>query len=205
MASTTVDPNSINDIANRLSPLTARLRELIKAPRSAPCVVVLDGDAGAGKSTAAAYYEKELNAAVVHMDDFFLPAGLRTAARLSEPGGNVHYERFIAEALPKLKRREAFSYRVFDCSVMDYRGEREAPAADLIVVEGAYSLHPKFGGYYDLAVFCAVSPEAQKSRITARAGADQFMQFEAKWIPMERRYQQSCRIRERADLVLTLG
>ena len=31
------------------------------------------------------------------MDDFFLPMELRTAERLEEPGGNVHYERFSAE------------------------------------------------------------------------------------------------------------
>ena len=49
------------------------------------------------------------------MDDFFLPFELRTAERLKEPGGNVHYERFIDEVVSKLSAGEPFEYGVFRC------------------------------------------------------------------------------------------
>ena len=42
------------------------------------------------------------------MDDFFLPPALRTPERRSEPGGNVHYERFLTEVLPNLRSEDLF-------------------------------------------------------------------------------------------------
>ena len=53
-------------------------------------VIALDGRAAAGKSTLAAALAETLQAAVSHMDDFFLPLALRTPQRLAQPGGNIH-------------------------------------------------------------------------------------------------------------------
>ena len=61
-------------------------------------VIAIDGMAASGKSNLAARLAEELDGCVIHMDDFFLPPELRTQERLSSPGGNVHYERFEAEA-----------------------------------------------------------------------------------------------------------
>lgn len=64
-----------------------------------PIVIAIDGPCAAGKSTLAKKLAEEIDGQVVHMDDFFLPGRLRTPARLREPGGNVHYERFQEEVL----------------------------------------------------------------------------------------------------------
>lgn len=61
------------------------------------------------------------------MDDFFLPPELRTAERLSQPGGNVHYERFSAEVADGILRGKPFEYSVFDCSIMGVSGKKERP------------------------------------------------------------------------------
>ena len=48
-------------------------------------------------------------AAVVHADDFFLPPEMRTEDRIgakAAPGGNVHYERMIAEVEKKVADAE---------------------------------------------------------------------------------------------------
>ena len=66
-----------------------------------PFIIAIDGRAASGKSTLAQQLGELLDADVIHMDDFFLPPSLRTKERLSEPGGNVHYERF-AEEVPLL-------------------------------------------------------------------------------------------------------
>lgn len=92
--------------------------------QAGPKVIAIDGRAAAGKTTLAALLSQVLAAGVIPMDDFFLPAELRTAERLAESGGNVHYERFCAEVLPYLKKNESFSYRRFDCGIMDYSGTR---------------------------------------------------------------------------------
>ncbi|MBQ8640043.1 MAG: hypothetical protein IJ468_12825 [Lachnospiraceae bacterium] len=171
------------------------------ADESRSRVIALDGRAASGKSTMAGMLEEILEAGVIHMDDFFLPPALRTDARFAEPGGNVHYERFAEEVLPKLKSREAFSYRVFDCGIMDYHGKREVAASEWRVVEGSYSMHPAFGNYADLSVFLDVSGEEQMNRILARNGEEMAAMFSKRWIPLEETYFAGCQVRERAQLV----
>ena len=94
--------------------LAEELRELPEEVR----IIAIDGRCAAGKTTLAARLVKELGGDVIHMDDFFLPPALRTPERRSEPGGNVHYERFLTEVLPNLRSGRPFFYRRFDCSRM---------------------------------------------------------------------------------------
>ena len=58
-------------------------------------VIALDGRAAAGKSTLAAALAETLQAAVIHMDDFFLPLALRAPQRLARAAI------FITNGLPK--------------------------------------------------------------------------------------------------------
>lgn len=167
-----------------------------------PRVIALEGRAAAGKSTAAEQLSVILGAPVVHMDDFFLPPALRSEERLAEAGGNVHYERFSEEVLPHLHSGEAFCYRVFDCGKMELGSTREIAAADLRIVEGAYSCHPKFGRYAELCIFFDVDPEEQMQRITVRNGAQMAEMFKNRWIPMEENYYKTYRVKENADMVV---
>ena len=165
-------------------------------------IIALDGRCASGKTTLAADLARIAGAGVVHMDDFFLPPALRAPERLAAPGGNVHYERFITDVLPGLRSGQAFSYPVFDCSVMQINGARSVPAASLVIVEGAYSCHPALGDYMTLRAFSDVDPEIQRRRILARNGESGLQNFETRWIPMEERYFEACRIREQAQVVL---
>ena len=79
-------------------------------------VVAIDGMAASGKTTAAEQLTEQLGGEVIHMDDFFLPPEMRTEERLSQPGGNVHYERFMTEVAGNLSEGEPLTYGVFDCS-----------------------------------------------------------------------------------------
>jgi len=172
------------------------------AHRTGRCILVIDGMAAAGKTTAAQYLSSRWNASVVHMDDFFLPPELRTAERLSEPGGNVHYERFAEEVLPALKTNTPICYRAFDCSVMAYGKTQFVPAAPIVIVEGAYSMHPIFEKYWDLSAFFTVDTEEQKRRIVARGGEDIWPIFRDRWIPMENAYHAAFGVQDRVDIVL---
>jgi hypothetical protein len=165
-------------------------------------IMAIDGRAAAGKTTSAALLAEVLDAAVIHMDDFFLPPELRTSARLAEPGGNVHYERFISEVLPCLRNPEGFSYRCFDCSNMAYGRYREVPPSAWRIVEGSYSCHPAFGEYMDLRVFCDVTSDEQLRRIVSRNGRKTAAVFSTKWIPMEEQYFAAARVKEMAHVVL---
>ena len=165
-------------------------------------VIAIDGRAASGKTTKAALLSEVLDAPVIHMDDFFLPPALRTPERLSQPGGNVHYERFAEEVLPHLRTGEAFAYRIFDCGVMDFNGEREIPAAPIRIVEGSYAHHPALADYADLRVFTSVDMQEQMARILRRNGERMAEIFRTRWIPMEEAYFDHFGIREKADLSL---
>ena len=183
-------------------PILQRIAALSKTDRAR--VIALDGRAAAGKTTAAAMLSDILGASLVYMDDFFLPSELRTAKRFATPGGNVHYERFADEVLPRLHGREAFAYRIFDCGKMALDGQREVAASAYRIVEGAYSLHPEFGDYADLKIFLDVDPETQMRRILHRNGEKMAEMFRVRWIPMEEAYLAEYRVQENADLILKM-
>ena len=165
-------------------------------------IIALDGRCASGKTTLAKDAEELFGASAVHMDDFYLPLALRTEERLGTPGGNVHYERFLTDVIPALRQGGAFSYPVFDCSVMDIRGQRSVADSALVIVEGAYSCHPALGDYMTLRAFSDIEPEEQQRRILLRNGEAGLRQFNARWIPLEEKYIAALRIRERAQIIL---
>ncbi len=168
-------------------------------------IIAIDGMSAAYKTTVAKELAKKLTAegiasGVIHCDDFFLPMELRTAGRLSEPGGNIHYERLKEEVIDRLLSGEKIAYHRFDCSKMDFGELQHVPDSRVYIVEGAYALHPYFAKYYDLSVFMKVSGEGQLERIQRRNGNTDM--FEKKWIPLEDRYQSEFGIEAGADMVI---
>lgn len=184
----------------RLIPLLLQLHAC--APGDTPCVVAIDGRSASGKTTVAAQLSAILDADAVHMDDFFLPAELRSSERFATPGGNVHHERFAAEVLPHLAKKDSFSYRMFDCGTMEYGADRCIKASDYRIVEGSYSCHPALGDYMHVRVFCDVDADEQMRRIVARNGQDMARMFAERWIPMEEAYFAENGTKDKADLVL---
>ncbi|MEA4833207.1 MAG: hypothetical protein VB118_11405 [Oscillospiraceae bacterium] len=186
----------------RIIPLLVKLAALPE--KAGANVIVIDGRAAAGKTTIAEQLRNILGAGVVHMDDFFLPPELRTEERFLQPGGNVHYERFASEVLPKLSCEEAFSYRSFDCGRMTPGELRNVSASKWRIVEGSYSFHPSFSDYADLSAFCDVDKDEQLERIRIRSkNSDElFEMFKSRWIPLEEEYFKQCSVKERADIVI---
>lgn len=172
-------------------PLTERLDALLKAEgQRRPVVLAIDGMTGAGKTTLAAMLSERYQASVVHLDDFFLPLPMRTAGRLAEPGGNLHYERFLTDVLLPLREdaAEEFQYFPFVCERMDLADTpRKVRKTPLVIVEGSYSMRPEFRPYYDCSVFLRVTPEEQERRLMRR-NPERMDAFRQRWIPMESRY-----------------
>ena len=81
--------------------------------------VAIDGLCGSGKTTFAALLQSVYDCNLFHADDFYLPMPMRTPERYATPGGNVHWERILSDILEQIPKNESFSYRVFDCGVMD--------------------------------------------------------------------------------------
>lgn len=158
--------------------------------------IAVDGMCGSGKTTLGEALAREYGCNLFHMDDFFLRPGQRTPQRYALPGGNVDYERFREEVLEHLADREGFTYRRFDCRIMELGTSCMVPYRRLNIIEGAYSCHPYFGDIYQVRLFMEISPEVQRERIIARNGIEMYERFKKEWIPMENKYFEAYRIRE---------
>jgi len=166
--------------------------------------VVIDGPCGSGKSTLGEILRVVLEGMLIPMDDFFLPLHMRTQDRLSQPGGNIHHERFKEEILDKFKVGEPLEYLRFDCQTGQMK-EKAWPKRDMLVVEGSYSHHPVLRQAYSrlnpLRVYVDVTPEEQLRRLALR-DPERLDMFHTRWIPLEKTYFEAYDIKDQADLVL---
>lgn len=163
-----------------------------------PVLVAIDGQCASGKTTLGKMLANRFECNLFHMDDFFLRPVQRTAKRLAEVGGNVDYERFRLEVLEPVLRREAFTYRAFDCRSQEFGTAVTVPVKRLNIVEGSYSRHPYFGAYYHLGYCLLVEEEEQKERICRRNGEQMLKRFTEEWIPRENAYLEAFGIWNRA-------
>lgn len=175
-------------------------RAIENLPEQQRVVVAIDGNCGAGKTTLAAKLAERYDCNVLHMDDFFLRPQQRTPDRYAEAGGNVDYERFHQEVLQPLLSGSSFSYRPFLCKSLTLAEPVAVTPKRLTVVEGSYCMHPYFGDPYDLKILLTAAPELQRQRILQRPKPLQ-EQFFTRWIPMENRYLETFRIREKCHLI----
>ena len=181
----------------RLIPILIRAKDFIGSEK---CIIAIDGRAASGKTTMASALSRILSASVLYADDFFLPPSLRTPERFRAPGSNIHLERLTEEVVPYLRGDKPFSYRIFDCSIMDYNGRRSIEPSKFIIVEGSYSHHPLLRDYADIKVFSDVDKSEQLTRIISRNGKKMAEMFKKKWIPLEEEYFSAFSIKERSDL-----
>lgn len=191
--------------AYRLAPAAAKeflalFEQIDRLLREKPFVrIAVEGRCASGKSTLAALLERVYGANLVHMDDFFLPFARKTPERLAEPGGNVDYERVLAEILSHPAEQEIV-YRPFDCSAQALSDEIRLAPKPLTIVEGSYSMHPALRGHYDLSVFLDIDPEKQSARILKRNGPEMHARFVGEWIPLENRYFDGLNVRQSCTL-----
>ena len=169
-----------------------------------PCVITIDGRSGSGKSTCAQLISDIYGYPIIHMDDFFLQKEQRTRERLKEVGGNLDYERFHEEVILPIRKKQSFTYQIFDCQSMSIQGSKSIPFDHGIIIEGCYSMHPKFENYSNLKVFMDISFELQKERILKRNGEVMLKRFVDEWIPKENKYFELFKIKEKADISIEL-
>ena len=166
-----------------------------------PLVISLDGFCASGKTTLADELRRRYGARVIHTDDFYLPAQMRSEERYAEPGGTIHYERLRAEVIDRLGE-PSLTFGVFSHLVMDIVEQVTLPFTPVTVIEGAYASHPFFGDYMNVRCFMETSPDEQRRRILARNGAERLRLFEERWIPYEIRYEAAFGIREKAEFII---
>lgn len=183
--------------------LIDKIEELLMNKSDA--IIGIDGYCASGKTTLAMQLAEKFNAQIIHMDDFFLPPEMRTEGRLSETGGNVHYERFNAEVVSELKKGTEFAYRAFRCKYGDFGEIRRILPDKPVIIEGSYAFHPEIKLSYDLKIFVKADYETRLERILQRNGAEALRVFKKKWIPLENRYFDEFNIEENCDIIKQTG
>lgn len=163
-------------------------------------IIAIDGRSASGKTTFAKEIASIYDATLFHMDDYFLPPQRKTKERLSEPGGNVDYERFEKEVLQQLQRTTLTTQK-FNCQTNTLEEKNEIELSSIIIVEGAYSLHPNLANYYGLKLFFDIDPITQKERILARNGEKMLARFVNEWIPLEEAYIKQTNLTNRVDFI----
>ena len=186
----------------RFLPLLAAIDRKMAMGRT---IVAIEGGSASGKTTLASLLSSLYDCTVFHMDDFFLRPEQRTPARFAEIGGNVDRERFLSEVLWPLSEGKEVVYRPFDCGKQALASPITVNPKPLVIVEGAYSMHPDLSSYYDLSAFLDIDPSYQKKRIERRNSPALAVRFFQEWIPMERRYFEGTDIKGRVDLVLAIN
>ncbi|NLN42336.1 MAG: hypothetical protein GX160_10265 [Clostridiales bacterium] len=186
----------------RFFELFDKIDALMKLDR--PICVAIDGNSGAGKSTLADLIGDVYDCNIFHMDDFFLTPDLRTEERLREVGGNVDYVRFNKEIIQGLKSGREFAYQPYNCQIMSLEDAIYVKPKKLNIIEGVYSMHPTLIDTYDLKVFMSIDPQEQSRRILERNGPFMHKRFIKEWIPLENRYFEVLKIKEKCDLVFEI-
>ncbi len=191
-------------ISNRYVPFLPLFTEIDKGLQNGALTLAIEGGSASGKSTLSEILTFLYDCNIFHMDDFFLRPEQRTPERYAEIGGNVDRERFLEEVLLPHSRGETVNYRRFDCSTFTVCTPVTVTPKRLTVIEGAYSMHPDLSEYYDLSVFLEITPELQHERILKRNSPDMSERFFKEWIPLERRYFDEMRVKDRCDFVISI-
>ena len=165
-------------------------------------VILIEGHAGAGKSTLANILNDVFHYPIVHTDDFFLQPNQRTQERLCEVGGNLDYERFYNEVVKPINNKESFDYQIFDCMSMSLTDYAHICFDSSIIVEGSYSMHPYFKDYATFKIFLDIDNQTQIERIRNRNGEFLTQKFINEWIPKENAYFDYFNIKDNADYII---
>ncbi len=184
----------------RLRPLISRINELLR--RKDKIVIAFDGKRGSGKSTAAALISLIYDTTVISMDDFALPAELSSRERLAEPGGNIHYERFLEEVAIHIKKDEKFTYSRYDIGVMNYTAQVEAEPRRVMIVDGTYSQHIEYRSIYDIKVFFDADDATMQANIINTRGEQYYYALQNSWLLMDKMYFEHSEIKQKSDFVI---
>lgn len=167
----------------------------------APVIMGVDGRCGSGKTYFARRLAEKFPCSVIHMDDYFLPAEKRAADWEKCPGGNMDFERLLAEVLRPLQEGWRALCRPYLCREGKYGEAKEVEKKPLIVVEGSYCGHPLLAGQYDLKLFFTCSEAEREKRLKAREGG-RYAAFASRWIPLEEAYFARYAIEKGSSLII---
>jgi uridine kinase len=148
----------------------------LKAMSDRPPVIALEGMLGSGKSTAAEHITQELSEhpVIFGMDAFIRISRHRMDEMLA--AGPIVLEDWysldkVREALARARDREKFVLpELYNLADGQFTRDLEVDAteADLVIVEGLFSMHPALADLVDVSVWIEIDPDIAKARAEQR-------------------------------------
>jgi uridine kinase len=183
-----------------LLPLLSKLDELSHVQDQV--FVAMDGFSASGKTTLGEKLKKIYNANLVHTDDFFKKITIDPKDPLSIHGANIDFDKINQEIVNPFMHKTGYHYRPFDFKQHAHMDQVHVDYQPMLIIEGAYSMHPKLLANYDYKVFVQVSRFKAYLRIFKRNGFKRLLKFIRMWIPKEIAYVKAMEIKNQADLIL---
>ena len=160
-------------------------------------IIAIDGPSCSGKTS----FSNIISSNVVHIDDFYLPLNKRTKEIMNTLGGNIDFDRLLNEIIIPYKENKEVNYRPYDCHNDKFLETVKLDNNKDLIIEGAYSHHPKISKYIDYKIFIDVDFNTQRKRILIRNknNANDFFNI---WIKRENDYFNILKIKESCDLLM---
>ena len=158
------------------------------AERKDRLLVTLDGPCASGKTTFAAALAGELNASVLHTDDFVVPHAQKTAERLAIPGGNCDWERLCREVIAPWKEEGLLQFQRYDFRHDCLVPPETLDAVSILILEGSYCNLPAIRAYADVRLFMMTPEKTRLERLRQRESPESLQRFFDRWIPLENAY-----------------
>ena len=158
------------------------------AERKDRLLVTLDGPCASGKTTFAAALAGELDAAVLHTDDFVVPHAQKTAERLAIPGGNCDWERLCREVIAPWKHGQQPWFQRYDCHHDCLLPPETLTTDRILILEGSYGNLPAIRACADVRLFMDTPLDTRLERLRQRESPESLQRFFDRWIPLENAY-----------------
>ena len=185
--------------------------------RKRPLLIAIDGRSGSGKSTLAEAAAKELAATIVVADDFYSGGADAEWASVSveeRVDRVIDWRRLRRSALEPLLGGEAARWHPLDFEPgvgwIGWKNEEvTAQAANVIILDGAYSARAELEDMIDLAVLVEAPEKVRRRRLVVREGREFMTRWHELWDEPENLYFGDLRpagwLRHRRARMLTMG
>jgi uridine kinase len=168
-------------------PLVSQIRSRLGASGG---VIAIDGLGGAGKSTLAAALATELEAVVIHTDDF---------ASWDVPLG--WWPRVLAEVLEPLSEGRAARFQRYDWDRRELAEWREVAPGGVVILEGVSSSRVAFRPFLAFTIWVETPRDTRLERGLERDGADALPLWEG-WMAEEDAWVEREHPRRSADYLV---
>ena len=179
------------------SELIDKVRDLIEKGGDRTIFIVIDGPAGAGKSTLAQQIIEGVGAGtIIHGDDLY---NGWTDALTPTLERNIH--RWI---ITPLKEGRMPRYQRYDWHAGGYLPEQEIPSSPLVVLEGVGVALKSVTDHADLSMWMDIPAERGLERVLARDGVG-IQEEMVQWIRIQQAYFEEHHNRENCAVHLPYG